>query len=41
MSGLVLDEVWEGSVQEYGAINITGLRNLDIFFKNIYGSGRL
>ena len=26
MSGLVLDDYWDGSVIEYGAINMTGLR---------------
>ncbi len=26
MSGLVLDDYWDSSVIEYGAINMTGLR---------------
>ena len=33
MSGLVLDDYWDSSVIEYGAINMTGLRlvNTDSF----------
>jgi hypothetical protein len=27
MSGLVLDETWDGNVAEFGAINVTGFRN--------------
>lgn len=35
MSGLVMDDIWEGNVQEYGAINITGLRYNNINNNNV------